>query len=206
MKPSLKRMISAVISLVLVIAAVIIFVNYIKPEYAILEQNKATVLAQNAEIETKNSVDQLISGQGKEYENGSSYRKAFAIVLPLTPAVDAALFQLSGLAGQNDISLMSLSVSEVAPVVSESARRNPNSLESMVSKPRTVSFTIAAMGAYDDFKNFLRNIEQNVRIFDVKEVSIQPAISNVVPAGTKGQTQTPIYNYSLTVQTYYQSM
>jgi len=204
MKPSLKRMISAVLSLVLVIAAVVIFVNYIKPAYVILEQNKATVLAQKEEIEDKNNVDQLISGQGKEYEDGASYRKVFALVLPLTPAVDAALFQISGLAAQNNISLLSLSTSEIVPVVSESARRNPNALESMVSKPRTISFTISATGAYDEFKNFLRNIEQNVRIFDVREVSVQPVSSVASPAASKGQVQAPIYNYSLTVQTYYQ--
>ncbi len=204
MKPSLKRMISAVVSLFLIVAAVVIFTNYIKPEYATLEQNKATVSAQQEEIKNKNNIDQLISGQGKEYERGKNYLKAFEVILPLTPAVDAALAQLTGLAVKNNVSLLSMSISETAPVVSESARKNPNTLEAMIDKSRIISFTISATGGYSEFKNLLKDLEHNMRIFDVKDVSVQPVGPGGTPLAPKGQAQAPIYNYSLTVQTYYQ--
>jgi Tfp pilus assembly protein PilO len=48
-------------------------------------------------------------------------------------------------------------------------------------------------GTYEDFRAFLSNLETNVRIFDLKAMSIQPIAK-----------QTNLFGFSLTVAAYYQ--
>lgn len=59
-----------------------------------------------------------------------------------------------------------------------------------------MQFTID--GNYDTFISFLKDLERNLRIVDVKSISF-----NVPTATTGNNTSTGVYSYSLKVQTYW---
>ena len=66
------------------------------------------------------------------------------------------------------------------------------------------SFRLAASGSYENFKNFLSEIETNIRIFDVKTVALQPA-GVAAQTGAKAASSQDAFNYTITVATYYQT-
>ena len=203
MKPSIKRMLSAVISLVFIIAATVVFLKLIQPEYAVLERNKSTKAAQEEQIDRKKNIDELIAKQSDNYNKNSGYRDVFTAALPARPAIDMALAQIDYLAGQNNISLSSVAVSETTPPLSDSARRDPYSLEALVGKYKTISLNVVAAGQYDNFRKFVENIESGVRIIDIKDMSVQQSALPNSPTSSRNQAQAPVYIYNLNLNAYY---
>ncbi|MFH0890918.1 MAG: type 4a pilus biogenesis protein PilO [Candidatus Liptonbacteria bacterium] len=197
-------MISAFFSLVFVLAAMVVFFRYIRPEYEDLQVNKATLNQQLEELDKKERISGLIAQQSDKYDKDAKSREILTLALPVGSAVDLALNQINGLATQNGVSISSISVAELTPTVSEAARRDPGSLEAMVSEPRTTSFAIAALGSYENFRSFLAYLETNLRIFDIKDISIQRIGISGGATSTKNQAQAPTYSYTLTLQAYYQ--
>lgn len=205
MRPSVKRMLSTLISLALLVAAAVIFFNLIQPEYAIVQEKKSKIETQKADIQTKTEIKKLILEQYAKYEKGDGARATMALSLPGSPSLDMAVNQINGIAEQSGLSVNSISFSDIAPSASQSsARQDKYSLEALITKPRTVSLNVSMSGQYPAFRKFLSRLENNTRIFDVKDMSLQPGPS-ANPSGSKSQQPVePTLSYTLTLLTYYQ--
>jgi hypothetical protein len=209
MKQSSKRLISVLLSLVFLVAALVVLFDLIQPVYGGLQTEKGT------EISTQN----LLTAEGQfvsqaknlvsEYEGGSSAQADLALAMPSGPDQAGALAQVYGLAQSSNITVESV---QLAPpqiqVQSAPADASTSLTLSQITKPiGTYLLTIAAFGSYENLKSFLSELETNMRIFDVTALSLQAASAAPVATGTKGVASggsADFFTYTITAETYYQ--
>ena len=118
--------------------------------------------------------------------------------MPSGEDVAGALTQIEGIAENNGIVITSIAVSPPAVQVKTGAT------QSTTMKPLgSFTFNVTASGSYESFKNFLSELETNIRIFDVKTISLQPSARAAV-AG-KAAPSPDMFTYAITVATYYQT-
>lgn len=190
MKPSTKRLLSLVVALVMVFAAVIIYFNLTVPEYGSADAIRADVLSRQQLVnDQKGAIDQ-VQKLIADYQGKGAIRDVVSLSLPLKLDQSDILHQVQSMATINKLSLQSLSIS--APV-SQSAGAD---ISTAVIRPiGNMTFQLRVTGAYGDFKNFLANLETNIRIFDVRSISVDPL----------GKSNQDFYGFDLSVVTYYQN-
>lgn len=183
------------ISLLLLVGAFVAFFYFVQPAYREVVALKGQLVSLEAfRVEQEAALKDIQALIGT-YNESREMREMISLVLPLNPSVAEAVAQVNGLAVNNNLTAQSYGLSAVSePVLSEEARRQLGT-ESIVVQPTSpISFNIRLSGSYGDFKNFLKQLETNVRVFDVKTLTIQPA----------AQPDQNLYLYDLTVATYYQ--
>lgn len=191
MKQSAKRLFSSFLALLFVVAAFIIFFNMVQPAY----QDVADLKGKDASLDSLLGEQQHVVSEIQKlvgvYESSQTVRDVVSVALPMQPDQATALSHLSWIAQANGLSAQSFVISIPTQVLTEAARRQGTSL---VQPVFPISFQMKMVGTYPDFKNFLSNLETNVRVFDVSALSIQPA------TGGKGN----LFAYDLTAVAYYQ--
>lgn len=202
MKQSAKRLISMVVSLVLMIGAFVIFFNLTQPIYQDIQSAKGIQASKQSFIDSKKAaikqVQKLIQSFGNDTEL-QSIQNAVQISLPDNPDITGALTQISGLANLNNTSNISIQSINIADIPASQSQPSGSSAkkQNIFDKPFSkINFTLQISGLYDDFKNYLRKIETNTRIFDVKEIDVNPQV----------KLGSVIYTYSLQVAAYYQTL
>jgi Tfp pilus assembly protein PilO len=65
-----------------------------------------------------------------------------------------------------------------------------------------IDITFKVVGSYSDFKNFLKQLETNIRIFNVKTLNISPVI---IAGSERSQVQSKNLSYDISITTYYQA-
>ena len=202
MKQSSKRLLSIIIALLLVIVALVVFFDLIQPEYADILQTKGQIAAENDLYQTESQAvasAQKVLGEFQKQQGGGS--SAVALALPTGEDLAGAIAQVYGLAANNNLAIQSLTLS--APTLQGTGS---GAQTAATTKPLgSFSLQVNAIGTYENFKNFISGIETNIRIFDVRGATIAPASQ----AATGGKTIAPasqdLFNYTMTIVTYYQT-
>ena len=190
MKPSTKRLVSLVGALVMVFAALIIYFNLTVPEYGNANTIRADVLSrQQLVTEQKGAIDQ-VQKLIADYQGKGAVQDVVSLSLPLKLDQSGVLHQIQSMASLNKLSLQSLSIS--APVA-----QNAGGVQSAaVIRPiGNMTFQVRVIGTYGDFQNFLQNLETNIRIFDVRSISVDPL----------AKPNQDFYGFDLAIITYYQN-
>lgn len=209
MKQGSKQLYSIIIAAIIIVVAVVVYLEFIVPAYTNLEAIKG-----QAESEaTLYANEQQIVSQGKSllttYEHEASSSQSVAMALPVGQDISGALAQVYGIATNSDLTIQNVGVSvqAVAAASSQGAGAGGQIADaaaagSVIKPTGTVSFQISGFGSYESFKSFLQGLETNIRIFNVTAISIQPG----AVAATKTQAGNPdVFNYTITVVTYYQA-
>lgn len=192
MKQSAKRVISLLVALGSLVAAIVIFFSFIVPLYSDIEKTRAEEAARRVLLADQQKIVNQVKTLVTSYQEGSRVKDIVSSALPLDPNVADALLQINGIAQINSVSIRSLVVStSVAPPAS----RNEVKKESLVKDFSSFTIRIDGSSSYEDFKAFLRNLETNIRIFNVKNITFQPLAT---------ATQNS-YSYSVTVTAYHQN-
>ena len=198
MKHSAKRLLSMVLGLGMMVAAFIIFVSFTRPAYEDIQKIRNEKYTFDLELENKRQAIKDVVDLIKEHENDASFGETVSIVFPTSTELSSALAQIHSLAVDiSKLALVSINVSESGSKVSRSsggAQANGASLEKPI---RTLSFDLNLVGSYGNLKTFLSKIENNIRLFDVESVSLNPAAA-------ASKVPLDLYNYQVKVTTYYQ--
>lgn len=201
MKQNSKRLSSIIISLALVVIALVVFFDFIMPEYANIMQSKGQISAENGIYETESQAVTAVQNVIDQYKQQQGSGEAIALSLPDDQDVAGALAQVYGIAQNNNVAIQSISVS--SPMIQAPIGASGGEASSTASPIGSFSLQLSAAGSYENFKNFISGIETNIRIFDVRGVSLSSA-SQVAP-GKNGAGTQDFFNYSITVETYYQA-
>lgn len=201
MRQSTKRLVSMALSLVFVVAAFVVFFNFVRPAYDEFLRIRSEQISRERFTQSQRAViDQVKKLVSAFHEQGRIQDKV-SISLPSESDVAGALAQINGLAEANRLAPQSFQVSRNVPqgALARTARLGGNSSSSPVVVPPigTLTFKVRLGGSYEDFKNFLGNLENNIRILDAKDVGIQPVLDK--------QNRVASYNFDLTVATYFQT-
>jgi hypothetical protein len=195
MKPSTKRFTSSIAALLFFVAAFVVFLELVQPAYSDLSSSKGKLAGEEAMLQNESSTIASVEKLIATYQSQATTQGTLAAALPVGENLAGAVAQIYGLAQANNISIQNTSVSVSAPKALAQSSAGANLL---LRPTGTIAFAVMAAGNYESFLNFLSGLESNLRLFDVKQVSIQSA-----SAAVKGQGQ-DYFNYLLTVDTYYQ--
>lgn len=190
MKQATKRFLSLILVFVFVVAAFFVYFNLIQPAYGGAQAVQAEQISKQDFVNTQKTVVTEVQGLISQSQSQSQLEQAIAYVLPQTPDPASVIAQMNGLAQANHLTLQSFSVS--TPTLQGAATGSGSSLVKPVG---TMSFEVRLTGSYEDFKNFLANAETNIRVFDLKTLSLQPG----------GKPTDDIYAYDMIFSAYYQS-
>jgi Tfp pilus assembly protein PilO len=199
MKSSTKRFTSSLLALVLLVAALIVYFEMVQPAYGNLEAAKGKLAGEGQmlqnEANTVGQVQKLITA----YEGQASAEAALAAALPTgKPDLAGAIAQIYGLAQANSLTIGNLGVSVSTPIGAAAQAVGAAGSSVPVSPLGTVAFSLTANGSYENFLNFISGLESNLRLFDIRQVSVQPA-------GAVGKSAVQDYfTYTVTVNVYYQ--
>ena len=201
MRASTKRILSAMLSLLFIFSAFVIVAMLIKPAYEETQKLKADALSrENALNNQKVLVDQfkkLLS----QYDSQEKVQENLSLILPQNPAIGEALTQINGLLDLNRLNVLSFNINR--PLLQSYSSSNINSTSTQVIKPLgTIDINFKVVGNYSDFKNFLNQLETNIRIFNIKTLNISPVI---IVSGDKNQSQNKTLSYDISITTYYQA-
>lgn len=177
------------LALTFIIGAFMIFFNFIIPTYENIKVIRSEQVGREQAIDGYRAAISKVRKLIDEYQGETDLQESISASFPLSPNLSSAIAQLGGLADQNKISILSLSISE-----SDGGGRGAQKITPFSKPVNVLSFNLRLEGSYQNLKQFTKNLETNIRIFDVKDISIQPAISS----------SRDLYNVNLRVDTYYQ--
>jgi len=200
MRASTKRILSAILSLLFIFSAFVIVAVLIKPAYEETQKLKADVLSrENALNNQKVLVDQF-KKLLNQYDSQEKAQENLSLILPQNPAIGEALTQINGLLDLNNLNVLSFNINK--PLL-QSYSSSLNTASAQVIKPLgTIDINFKVVGNYSDFKNFLNQLETNIRIFNIKTLNISPFI---IVSGDKNQSQNKTLSYDISITTYYQA-
>lgn len=186
MNASARRVMSSILALFFLVLAGVVFFNLVTPLYADIQQVRAEQASRQVLLDNQKSVVEQVKQLIASSAEADALHALVSEALPPDPRVGRALLQFQGLASLHQLAVRSLAVSaDRAPV---SGVRG-----SLITPSQSVTIRADMTGTYEDFRAFLSNLETNVRIFDLKAMSIQPIAK-----------QTNLFGFSLTVAAYYQ--
>jgi Tfp pilus assembly protein PilO len=203
MKSNSKQLTSALIAAAFFAAALLIYFEMIVPGYTNLETDKGQELSEQELYTTENNTVTQVQALITTYKSETSSTQLVNLSLPVGPNIASALAQIYGIAASAGFTLESSAIAVQAVQATTAVQTNGSSSQASAAaivKPKgTVTFQLQGTGSYESLKSFLAGLENNIRIFDVTGVSIQP-FGGVAKVGSSD-----LFNYTLTVVTYYQS-
>lgn len=196
----------------LIVASLLIYLQFIQPAYNEAQSLKAQKNGLQTFIDSEKTLVKQVESLVNSYEGQGQIQQAVSDVLPASPDIAGATAQLYGLAQANGLSVRSFTITvskkptkKNAAPVDASGVPQPATFAASLQKPvSTVTFEALVGGSYENFKSFLSALETNVRIFDVKKISLQQTSM----AGSGGKTSSAaqdFFDYNVTVTTYYQN-
>jgi hypothetical protein len=204
MKQETKRLSSIIIAALILAAALMVYFEFIIPAYTSLQLVKGQEESETTLYSNEQQVVSKVKSLLATYQNDASTSQSVAMALPVGPDVSGALAQIYGIATNADVTIQGTEIStQAVQAVAASATTvgTAAATGSIVKPTGTVSFQVTGSGSYDSLKNFLQGLETNIRIFDVTAISLQPA---AITATKTQAANTDMFNYTITVVTYYQ--
>jgi Tfp pilus assembly protein PilO len=198
MKQSSKRLWSLLIAFLFVLAAFLCFFDLVQPEYQSVETLRSQQLGEANYLVAQTALVKQAQTVLNTYQNESQNTSNISLAMPSGQDVAGALAQIQGIAVNSGIAVVNIGVT--AP---ELQVKTANASSTAMKPIGSFTFNISATGSYESFKNFLSELETNIRVFDVKSVSFQP-ITTVAAVAGKPTAGRDIFSYNVTVATYYQ--
>jgi hypothetical protein len=196
MKQSSKRLVSLALAFFFIIASLVLLFDLIQPGYAALTDTKSQVAGEQAFLADETKAVAQAQTLLTTYNNQGQGGQNVALAMPPTEDQAGALAQIYGIAQNSGLTIGTVGVSAPtiqakAPIVIGTAP-TPQQLTKPVG---AVSFQITATGSYESLKSFLEQIETNVRLFDLKSITLAGGLA----------TAKDSFSVTMTLTSYYQT-
>jgi Tfp pilus assembly protein PilO len=187
MKASTKRILSILTAILMIIASIFVYSSLINPSYSEIKNLRSEVAGRLELVaQHKTSIDQVKKILG-EYQGAVQIQDMVSTILPPEQNLSSAVHQINKLASVNELPIELLSAKQLAI--------KPSNQPELVKGVGTLRFNLRVVGSYEKFKSFLQNLETNINLMDLASLKIEPQ--------TKGAGNN--FNYTMVVDTYYQS-
>lgn len=202
MRSSTKRLISMLISGILLLGTAVFIPSIIGPAVENINEkrselrSKETFLQERTEV--VEAVDRLVT---QLVENLSDLQMSIDTAIPSEEDLKNIINQLDGMLARSNSSLSSVTVSEA---------RSADLISPQTQGLGFMDMEINLSGNYSDIKDFVGLIETNLRLFEVVELSVDVDPESLVSqSGTEDDdlivTGDPIINMSATVRSFFQN-
>lgn len=184
MRASTKRIFSIGVSFLFVIGALLVYQNLIRPLGEEIDKKRSEAESKSDLFQKQSQAVQQAQDLIERSKNLGAIEDTVSLAIPNRPETTVALSQIEAIARLNNVVLSGLDVKAVA------ARRTSANL---IKDLGVVEVSISVNGAYSNLKAFLRSLETNVRIANVREFNFR--------SGSGG-----LYTLNLVVEFYYQNI
>ncbi len=194
--------------LVFLVAAFIGFFDFIQPAYGNIGTLRGQETAQQQLLTTLTATVKQAQQLVASYGTDTSGAAGIALALPAGQDAAGALAQVGGIAAADGLTVTSIAVStpvirtQQASAAAAAAAGSASSTMQNAKPAGSFSLRISTNGSYENFKSFMADLENNIRLFDIQSVSIQPAAA---AAGKGKAVSVDYFTYNIVVQTYYQT-
>ncbi len=197
-----------ILALVLLTASFLVFFNMIEPAYSDVVHEKGVAASTAALLATEQQIVSQAQALLGEYTSNSAAENNLALAMPSGPDLSSALAQIYGIAQNNGITVQSMNFTaptvQAQTVVSAAGNStSPFSIQKIVKPVGTFSIQLNAAGSYENMKNFLAQMETNIRIFDLTALSFQGSLPPLASA-KNAPPAADLFSYNMTLTTYYQ--
>lgn len=185
-------MFSFLLSFALIIGAVIVYALLIAPIYNDIQKARGTLVSETRNYDEQKDVFDKINVLNEKYKGNGTLQDAISLALPNEPFISQIVGNVASIANLNNHMPILSAQTEVLPLRASAA------WPAYIKNIGTVKFVFQLKGNYADFKKFISKIENNYRIFDVKQLSVK--------ADQTANGQSNVYVYGLTLNAYYQDI
>jgi len=193
---------SVFIAFIFVVAAFICFFDLVQPVYSDVQVLRGKQLGEQKYLTSQTALVKQVQTTLNTYQNEAQGAANVNLAMPSGQDIAGALAQIQGIATNNNIDITGVTVT--APEIQVKRTGTSSSSTSPLKPLGSFAFKLTGSGSYESVKNFLSEIETNVRIFDVETFSLQP-MAVAAASGSKTASSRDAFNYAITVDTYYQT-
>lgn len=187
-----KRLFSMVVTLVCLVAAAVVFFQFVRPAYSDTQAVRAEVISRQDFLDDQRASIEAAQKIIQKYQSDTQVQETVSRVLPATPDLGGALYQLTSIASQYNVQVLSTTAQTPQLSLAQAPKTASSTPTSSVRPLGIATFQVKFNARYDDLKAMLEKLESNVRLMDITAVSVAP--SNV----------SGVLAVDLTVATYYQ--
>ena len=192
MKQSTRRLASFAVALVLFFGAIVLFSGFVRPAYTEAQKVKGELLGKENLLQNQRSAIEQVKSLVAAYEGEGNFAEVVALALPQNKNESEAIYHIGKIAELNQLAVQSIAVNAPGIQNVTAAARGGSGLTKPVG---SLNIQVRLSGTYAHFEAFLENLETNIRVMDIKNLSITPA----------GRSNQDFYLFDITVATYYQS-
>ena len=203
MNQSSKRLFSVLLAFLFLMAAIVVFFDLVQPEYDVAKNLQAQQIGEQNYLTSQTATVKQVQTVMNAYRNDSQNSANVDLAMPSGEDVAGALAQIQGIAENTGITVTSISATPPQVKVAQTPAAAAATSTQLMKPLGSFTFTLAASGSYEQFKSFLQDLETNIRIFDVQAVTLQQGSAASVSGKTPATHD--IFNYTVTVATYYQT-
>lgn len=184
MKPSAKRLYGILLSLLIIIASLIGYSSMLIPAYEDIQQLRGERESLNELVQKERKSVNIVKDLIREYSGTAGLKDTLSLSLPDDQQIASAVNQIRGIAESNNMLMTAFSIKPLNVQARE--------IDSIVKPVATVRINIDLVGDYLALQDYLKALETNVRLMDVKSLTV----GNGASGGP--------YEYQVELDTYYQ--
>ncbi|HVU75768.1 MAG TPA: type 4a pilus biogenesis protein PilO [Candidatus Paceibacterota bacterium] len=183
-----------IVALICLVAAGAIFMLYTKPTYDTVQSQNAQIAQYDQALEKATELQQLKQSLLSRYNTfNPSDIDRLQKLLPDHVDNVRLILDLDSLAGKHGMALQNVAVSG-AESGAASSKTASGAVGASKQKYDSLTIKFTTQGTYDTFRNFMADLEKDLRIVDLVSLDLSNAISS---------GQSTFYTYDITLRTYW---
>jgi len=184
MKDSTKRLYSSLLSLGFVAGSFYVYFSLIVPEFSSVQALRGERLKKQINLAEYKKASEETKKIQLTYQSVKAFKSNLSQLLPVTEEIPSLMNQVYGLAALNQAAVS---------VVDFQTKSQESSARDLVFPLSEIVVSVRFTAKYDDAKRFIKDLESNMRIFDITSASI-----------SGGGKKDPVLDINLSFNTYYQ--
>ncbi len=192
------------IAMIGIIAALLWFVQ---PTYGEIKNLAQKIETKENTLEKKQKLVFDIEKLVNQYEDIEGRVNKVFYALPNKAEIPNVLVQLEALASENGMIFESSNFSKIQQSAQNKTTSENNAASSLetadqqniIEQTRSVSIDINLTGSYENFKNYLRSLENNIRIMDITSINFSSSSGS-----SEEEEVSDNFSYSIRLKVYYQ--
>ena len=174
-------------SIVFLIAALVIYANFIRAEYTGAINLRGQLEAKNKLLADQTKIIKQVQDLINQYKGTSQLQETVSLSIPNGEEVASLFQQINTIAKGTGLITQNFNLN-ILPF------KTTGNKTTYTKNLGTIQLSLKLFGPYQNIKKFLEAMEQNVRIMDLVEFRLEPA----------GKPTETTYNFSMLLNTYYQ--
>ncbi len=172
MKPSAKRAISLLISVVLFVVALVIYALLIRPAYDEIVKLRGVLVGKQDLLKEQRGAIDRVNTLVEQYQGTGNLQEIVNLSLPDNEELSSVFSQLYAIARFTGANIEVFGVQPLA--------LKPVKAGTLMKSLGTLRVNLRLSGSYEAFKNFVRGLETNIRVMDVISAKKEGDAHNLV--------------------------